>query len=287
MKLVSKSHCFINSSNRIAGSLSDFNVSIDTTNLPVPEDSSYTHKLYISSFICQNDFEVVSQYTDNLHVNNTPVQLKHGKPSPYELVADLNTHLPSGANAAYNQANNKLIFSTILPFTLDFSVPNSAYELLGFNREVYTITDGFISPGQVNVDTNFDLIYIRASFAKNMTVSGATSVPTQTLCQIPIITPAYSKICDEDDGVYSTYVPSLRILQDLRLSVVDYSGINMPLNSQVFIVLTLETWHDDTSEMIKELQGLKEQLGHLKELSKLSLIGQSLERDYAPIQKII
>jgi hypothetical protein len=195
MELVSKAHCFINSSNRIAGSLSDFNVSIDTTNLPVPEGSSYTHKLYISSFICQNDFEVVSQYTDNLLVNNTPVQLKHGKPSPYELVADLNTHLPSGANAAYNQVNNKLIFSTILPFTLDFTVPNSAYELLGFNREVYTITDGFISPGQVNVDTNFDLIYIRASFAKNMTVSGATSVPTQTLCQIPIITPAYSKIC--------------------------------------------------------------------------------------------
>jgi hypothetical protein len=289
MKLVNKQHVFLNSSNRVSGSSSDFLVNLDQNYFNVGlDDPSVLYKIYISSFVCMNDFDVVSDYTNSFSINGTVVHLSNGKPNVYDLVQNINQFLLPlvGASCFYNSVDNRLVFQTDTPFVLDFRLSNSAYQVMGFNLDRFVITDGFVSPQQVNVDTSFDLLYIKSSFGNNLELTGVASVPSRILSSVPIITAPHSKIVYEDSGVYSTFIPSLKWLQNLRLSITDYDSIPLVLQGNVFMTLTIETLIDDTALIMKELQVIQKELSSLKEISSLGVLGQSL-KPYAKLQNII
>jgi hypothetical protein len=288
MKLVNKQHIFLNSSNRVSGSSSDFVVNLDQNYLDhgSPDHSSMFFKIYISSFVCQNDFDTINEFTDSFRLNGSMVRLRRGKPNAYDLVEDLTGQLPPGATCSYNQVDNRLVFRTAVPVMLDFTLGNSAYQILGFDQDVYLVTDGFVSPNQINIDTSFDLLYIKSSFMNNLELSGTGSAPSRILASVPIITQPYSKIVYEDDGVFSTFIPSLKWLQNLRLSVTDYDGIPLPLTSQCFMTLTIETLVDQGQLILRELRTIQQELAKLKDISSLGVLGQSI-KPLARLQQII
>lgn len=286
MKLVQKQHVFINSSNRVSGSSSDFLVNLDQNYFDAGvDDPSVFYKMFISSFVCMNDFDVVSDYTNSFLFNGTVVRLNKGRPNPYDLVQDIN-QLIAPASCSYNSVDNRLVFNTDTPFTLDFNVSNSAYQIMGFDKDVYTITDGISSPNQINIDSAFDYLYIKSSFSNNLELTGVRSLPSRILASVPIVSPPFSKIVYEDSGVFSTFIPSLKWLQNLRLSVTDYDQIPLALQGNVFMTLTIETLVDDTALIMKELQGIQKQLASIKEINSLGVLGQSI-KPYSKIQNII
>ncbi len=119
------------------------------------------------------------------------------------------------------------------PFEIDLRVSNSCFEVVGFQKDVYTVTDGFTSPEKVNIDLQYDLLYVQSNLAETIGLQGPTSTPSRILAQVPVVTPPYSKIVYTDEqGYYGVYVRNIKTLQDIRLTLTDELHIPMDVNQQ-------------------------------------------------------
>jgi hypothetical protein len=283
MKVIDRQFVYLSSKNRIAGDKSEFLIQLAPTLLSL-NDPSMFYKIWVSQLVCQNDFDIISRFTDCLEVDGIVKHLPHGKPTYTDLVKNLGALLPLGASVSHRALDNQLIFSTQTPFVMDLRVSNSCFEVIGFQKDVYTITDGFTSPEKVNIDLQYDLLYVQSNLTENIGLQGATSFPSRILAQVPVITPPYSKIVYTDEqGSYGVYVRNIKTLQDIRLTLTDELSIPMAINSDVYLVLGIETLQNDTMILQQKIDRLLDAVEKQTDLQKLQLLGQ---QTYVPMDHI-
>jgi hypothetical protein len=268
MKVIDHSFVYLSSKNRIAGDKSEFLIQIAPTLLSL-DDPSMFWKIWVSQLVCQNDFDIISKFTDAVAINGVIKHLPHGKPTYYELMRNMNVVLPAGASVLHQAIDNKLLFSTPTPFELDLRVSNSCFEVLGFQKDVYNVTDGFVSPYAVNIDLQYELLYVQSNLTETVGLQGSTSRPSRILAQDPVVTPPFSKIVYSDEqGSYGVYVRNIKTLQDIRLTLTDELSIAMAINNDVYLVLGIETLQNDTMILQQKIDSLLSLMEKQTELQK-------------------
>ena len=116
---------------------------------------------------------------------------------------------------------------------------------------------------------------MQSNLAETIGLQGVTSTPSRILAQVPVVTPPYSKIVYTDEqGSYGVYLRNTKTLQDIRLTLTDELSIPMAINSDVYLVLGIETLQNDTMILQQKVDRLLEAIEKQTDVQRLQLLGQ-------------
>lgn len=233
--------------------------------------------MWVPQLVVRYDFSSITTSNNCFKKNGALIQLSPGNPNIYNVLQELKT---KGIEAIYEEASNRLQFVTTSPYTLDFDVPNSAADLLGFNEQAYTVTNGFLSPELVKLGV-FDVIYLETNiFTNNLELDeDLRTTISRKLCPIPVASKPYSNIIFVDtEGTYALFLRQIKNLSSLELSLVDASGNKLDLKRDWYLTLMVETYEDDASQTLEVLQAIRGLSKSQIDLAKLQLVGTARAR---------
>lgn len=243
------------SSNGYVRNPTSLQVRIDPTQFQLTDPDVY-YRYWISDITMRNDFLAIGYSNRQFNYNGTLISLKEGKPSIYDIIADLGQY---GIVCSYDTDTNYLVFHTASSYTLDFTPTNSAATLLGFDTgETYTITDGFMPPNQI--DIAIDVVFIQSNMTTdNSNVVNGSTQYTNIIGSVSILANPYQILNYNDSvGLNAVIERNRTMIQDLQISFVDIDGFPLTLNSQFFATICIEYVVDYQLNIIKELQLLNQ-----------------------------
>ena len=230
-------------------------VLIDPTQFQLTDTDVY-YRYWISDITMRNDFLAIGYSNREFLYNGTLLYLKEGKPSIYDIITDLGQY---GIVCSYDPDTNYLVFHTSTSYTLDFTPTNSAATLLGFDKgNTYTITEGFTPPNQI--DIAIDVVFIQSNMTTDNSnvVNGATQY-SNIIGSVSILANPYQILNYNDSvGLNAVIERNRTTIQDLQISFVDIEGFPLTLNSQFFATICIEYVIDYQTNIIKELQLLRD-----------------------------
>ena len=230
-------------------------VLLDPTSFQITEENIY-YRYWISDITMRNDFLAVGYSNREFLYNGTLILLKEGKPTINDIITDLGQY---GIVCSYDTDTNYLVFHTTTSYNLDFSPTNSAATLLGFDKgDVYTITDGFIPPNQI--DIGIDVVFIQSNLTTdNSNVINGVTQYTNIIGSVSVLAQPYQILNYNDSvGLNAVIERNRTTIQNLQISFVDIEGFPLTLNSQFFATICIEYVIDYQLNIIKELQLLRE-----------------------------
>ena len=256
--LISQRYIFFNSSSSSSyiqepTSLSCF---IDPTTFQINEPGVY-YRYFISSLQFRNDFQNINTQNNQMVYNgSTTIYLPVGKPDIQDIITYLST---VGITVSYNDFTNYITFSTTSPYTLDFTGTFNCATLLGFDSGyIYTITDGFQPPNQINL--TIDTVFINSNYSDmNYAVVNDMTQYTSTLGSVSLLANPYQLLEFVDaTGQYSSIERTRTDIQSITLSFTNSSGVPLTLNSNFSCNLCIQYLRDYQPDIIKEIQLLRE-----------------------------
>ena len=272
MTVLRRRAIFLSSKDRRAGDKNKFSIAFEPEMLRAATEPGTYLRVWVSQLTARFDFSSVTENNNCLEKNGQLIKLRRGNPNIYNVLSDLGSY---GIHAIYDQPSNRLTFTGLSSYTLNFDVPNSAADLLGFNRDAYSISLGSRSPELVKLGV-FDIIYLTSSlYTDNLELDEEQqTVISNKMCPIPVISKPYSNIVYNDEtGAYALHLRHIRNLEVLELALTDASGVPLAINKDWYLTLLVEVCRDDAAATQQTLAALHSTGLEQVDLAKLALIG--------------
>ena len=274
MRLVNRRAIFLTSKDRRVGEKNSFVIELQPDLVESLADPNSYLKVWVPQLVVRYDFDSVTPANNSFRKNGTLIQLTPGNPNIYGVLSELKSH---GIEAVYTDGSNRLQFVTSAPYTLDFDVPNSAADLLGFNSQPYTITNGTLSPELVKLGVH-DVIYLATSMATNnleLDEDQRTTI-SRKMVPIPVISKPFSNIVYTDpQGAYSLLLRGVRNVAQLEMSLTDASGVPLDLRRDWYLTVMMELYEEVGVESLQALRTLEALTKSQIDLAKLQLVGST------------
>lgn len=272
MSVLRRRAIFLSSKDRKAGDKNRFSIGFEPEMLKAASEPGTFLRVWVSQLTVRFDFSSLTENNNCFERNGQLIKLRRGNPNIYNVLSDLASH---GVFAYYDQPSNRLTFTGSYAYTLNFDVPNSCADLLGFNKDTYSITQGFRSPELVKLGV-FDIIYLASSlYTDNLELDeDQNTIISNKMCPIPVISKPYSNIVYSDEtGAYALHLRHIRNLETLELALTDASGVPLAINKDWYLTLLVEVCRDDAALTQHTLAALQSTGQEQVDLAKLSLIG--------------
>lgn len=250
---------------------------------PNPPDSVYV-RVYIHSAVITNNFDRITDRNNKVILSRpgAPDQLitfQIGCPSVYDIQDELSQQ---SVSVEYDESINKFVFRTNEPYTLDFTLGDSAHTLLGFDRDIYTITNGFIPPKDADVGSPAAL-FINCDLTPNSsyrTTKAGVVVGDQTLACIPIIVQPFQNIVYTDPaGIAAPYDFLNQGTNAIRFWLTDQRDDVVQLKGDWMFVLAVEHMIRPTVNTDEYLDNMTKSISQIADDIRLFMAASDAMRD--------
>jgi hypothetical protein len=266
-----KNLIYINSKDRISGTSSDFEISFSDLQLTSSEDSD----LYLQLVDCviPNSFYNINTNNNQFELNSTVLTISPGNYNIKELISELNTQIKSvdtHLTASYNSITSivKIHHNSSHTSTLNFDVDNSIHDVLGFEKQSYTIAGNsdLFGTGLCNIGTDICL-YLHSNIPNQNLMSLPDSEHLQKstiLSRIPILVPHFSNIYFNSSGNenYRQKLPHKR-LDTINFKITDSKMRTLELNDDFVLTVSItrvpkrDKANDELLNLVREIHKIE------------------------------
>jgi hypothetical protein len=272
MKLLDRFFLFINSKDRAVGAPNELTITVPDI-LRRTTGPNDIVRVYIQSFQIPNDFSRITPANSTFVYNGSPKTIPIGNPNVFDIQTSLRGQ---GVQVTYNRATNRFTYPA---GTYDFSASTSAATILGFQKQVYTLSQGQTSPRPVDV-TPTTTLYINSNFAtRNYKVVRGQLSTTTIFSSCPIVAPPYGMIIYQDIFGQNSAWQLIEQLDTLRIWLTDDNDSLVELDSEWTMTIALEKYQDDGTLMLQELRGMNTTLNSQLDVSKTQLVYKDLKNE--------
>lgn len=272
MKLLDRFYLFINSKDRAVGAPNELTITVPDI-LRRTKGENDIVRVYIQSFQIPNDFPRITSNNNTLIFNGSPKTIPTGNPNVFDIQSSLRIQ---GLQVSYNRSTNRFEYPA---GTYDFTASTSTASILGFQKQVYTLTQGQTSPRPIDV-TPTTTLYINSNFAtRNYKVVKGQLSTTTILSSCPIVAPPYGMIVYQDIFGNNSAWQRIEQLDALRIWLTDDDDALIPLDSEWTMTIALEKYQDDGSLVIRELKDMNAILNSQLDVSKTQLVYKDLKSE--------
>jgi len=272
---------FINSENRESGqNINDLSVQIND-----PEIVGKNVYVYMVNFVSRICIPVIdsTNNTFSLNENGTIVSISldtNQSPDWNSLASELQTLLNGGSPNHYTYTvvvdRNKLHFifgvSDSSPISFDFNVTNTAYKLLGFEKQSYSFSSKSLTSSMiVNLGGEY-CIFVKIKNGVSNNIEDVTNKPSNTLCIVPNLAPYGSNLFFHN--INDDYSIKILGLNNIQIQLTDFSGNLLTFNSNYIITLKVEIIDDDQTDK-KMIYNQSE----TNKLLKLLLLSKNIKKE--------
>lgn len=229
-------------------------------------------KLYVKKMVYRNDFEVITANRDTFTVDGVAKAIRHGSPNALLLAEELSTK-HADIRWTFDGYTGALQISNISATTSHTVGPGTLGSVLGMTGPI-TLTPGSQAPCPLGVDlAPPELIVLRmrglSSSSLEITEKGAT-VSDLLVTVGSDVSPYQTKVYRDGEGQYSHFLQQ-KELTDISLALEDSEGTPLASGNQITIILAVEFWRDDESDMLSlTREGI--------DMQKLALVGAHLNK---------
>lgn len=266
---------FINSENRLQGQdINDITVSIND-----PEIAGKNVYIYLVNFVSTICIPVISSTNNTFTLNEngtTAIVTLNDNQSPdwSTLASEIQTKL-NGASpnhydytVAIDRSKLHFIFTTSSsdPISFDFNVTNSAYKILGFEKQTYSFAAKALESSKiVNLGGEY-CFFVKIKNGVSNNIEDVTNKPSNNLCIIPFLGSYGSQVFFHN--LNDDY--SIRILgiSNINIQLTDFNGNLLTFNSNYVLTLKVEIIEEDALD--KKMVLSQEETNKLLKLLLLS-----------------
>jgi hypothetical protein len=238
---------FINSENRIYGQeINDLIVQIND-----PQIVGKNVNVYLINFISRVCIPIVNDYNNTFILNEngqTAIISLNINQSPdwtslqTEIQTKLNSLSPHRYTYTVSNDRTKLHFllsvSSQNPVSFDFTQDNSSYELLGFEKKVYSFSNQTLeSTTLVNLGGELSL-FIKIKNGSSNNIEDFTNRPSNTLCIIPNLAPYGSNLFFHN--INDDYSILINSINSIEILLTDFYGNKLNFTSNYILTLKIE-----------------------------------------------
>ena len=245
--IASKKIFHINSSNRLHGTSSDFDIKID-----LPKNNEF-NRVCVMDISIPKSYYMVSQGSNTFEIENNVISVPPGNYSRKSFQTTLNLLLPEGYTVSYNNTNlepdiGKFLFSGISETNLSFPSTSRLYELMGFGRESINrfIEGQLISTNVCNLQQESTL-FLHSNLGSND--------DNDILLEVfSMANPAFSTISLQVSDIEAhSRVLTTRNNNNYRFSLQDENGYPIDLNGLNYVFTLLVYQQEPVYRMIRGL----------------------------------
>jgi len=255
---------YLNSKHRVRGTKSDFMISF--ADLQIKKEKDEELYVFVVDCVINNSYYNIDNRNNKFRVDSTDLSIDPGNYNINQLVTAVkNAVQPTHSHLTftYNNITSKLKIHHNSAHTnvINFNVPNSINEVLGFERESYILSSNvdLFSPNICNIGTD-TCLYLHS----NITNENLMSVPKQLeelesstiLSKIPVLVPAFSNAYFYAvNDLYRQKIPDENLDKlEFRVTNQDFKAIDL-LNDFV-ITLCFERVKNESKELHNTLEEL-------------------------------
>jgi len=250
----------------------------------IPDDilqANQESAVWISNLSLQMDADIVDSSNSQIGIVGIVYTIPTGRPTLTQILSYLNDN-QSSAVFIYHTAKHQIQISsapgiaTTVP--IDFSVPNSCADLLGFEKIIHYVSQygGVINVFPINLGVS-QLIQVRSNIGSGSWESRPDGIVSgDTLATIPINPGSFNAVLYTDEiGLHRVLLTDQGRLTNLYIKITDaLTGKIIRLKQDYVITLTIEST-DYTAKRLFESTTQKA-LAQIAELSKLNLLQATL-----------
>jgi hypothetical protein len=238
---------FINSENRTEGQeINDLIVQVND-----PQIVGKNVNVYLVNFISRVCIPIVNDYNCSFILNEggqiTTITLTINQSPDWtslqtELQTKLNSLSPHRYTYTVSNDRTKLHFllsvSSQNPVSFDFTSDNSSYELLGFEKKVYSFSNQTLeSTTLVNLGGELSL-FIKIKNGSSNNIEDFTNRPSNTLCIIPNLAPYGSNLFFHN--INDDYSILINSINSIEILLTDFYGNKLNFTSNYILTLKIE-----------------------------------------------
>lgn len=243
---IQKKIVYINSKHRISGDIDSFQISFN--DLQIPKDENIHVFMSVIDVVLTNSFYNIRSTNNKFQIDSTTIIVTIGNYNINQLVSTINslvqdTH--SHLTFTYNTITSKLKIHHTSSHTnvIDFNVNDSINEILGFERQSYSLTGNvdLFSPNICNIGTPQCLYLLSNVSNENLQSDSHFHLSkSDILCKIPILAPNFSNCYYHSSG-NDNYRQQIDVTLDTAIfSIVDQDFNTVGLNRDYCFTLLFQ-----------------------------------------------
>jgi hypothetical protein len=231
-------------------------------------DEDETMRIAVAQVIIQRDWYNVTNRNNKLTIAGIPIELPPAHYSIAEVMTYLNTALPA-FTFEYDKQTNEVTCTGAAEFDLDLSIDGSIYEILGFEKALFTGAITYKGTEGVYIQ-NTMAVRIHSNILTSSYQSNSNGlVYSNVLAVVPCNARPSDLIVFSDSLNHQwTHLPALN---ELHIWLTDELGFPIQPKGEWMMTLELEYMRDDESKILEAQQTLAD----LQKLQVLQL------QDYA------
>lgn len=243
---IQKKIVYINSKHRISGNIDEYQISFN--DLQIPKEENINVFMSVIDVVLTNSFYNIRSGNNKFQVDSTNIEIEPGNYNINQLVSAIKTVVDqthSHLTFTYNSITSKLKIhhNSGQTNTINFNVNNSINEILGFEKQSYSLTGNvdLFSPNICNIGTP-QALYLLSSVSNNNLQSDDFHHLSQSniLCKIPVLAPNFSNLYYHSSG-NDNYRQKIDVTIDTVIfSIVDQHFNKVDLNKDYCFTLLFQ-----------------------------------------------